>query len=105
MATDETIKTLLTPTNEIPTFGEWIKGTPKGNELEEVLGIVPSCEPLEPFFTFKKSTNKTEESSILAIDKYLVPTCDDYGHEIVESLITNKTTNSTPETTGETIEI
>jgi hypothetical protein len=57
----ETIKTLLTPTNDISSFDIWIKGTPKGNELEKVLGIVPSCEPLEPFFSFKKSTIKNEE--------------------------------------------
>lgn len=62
MATGETIKTLLTPTNDIPSFGKWIKGTPKGDELKDVLGVVPSCEPPDPFFTFKKSTNKTEES-------------------------------------------
>ena len=57
----ETIKTLLAPTNDIPSFDVWIKGTPKGNELEEVLGIVPSCEPLEPFFSFKKSTSDNGE--------------------------------------------
>ena len=28
-----------------------------------------------------------DESSISAFDQYLVPTCDDYGHEIVDSAI------------------
>lgn len=50
-------------------------------------------------------TNKTEaskfmkpaESSIPAFDKYLVPTCDDYGHEIVDNPVTKKTTKPNEE--------